>query len=724
MMLAKVTAFLAMHFLSAASVTAEVATVKGGEHADFTRLVVESASSAGWTFGRTEDGYELNLGDSVTAIDLTKSFDKIPRDRVKALWRDPANGRLRFSLACTCYAIAFEFRPGTVVIDIKFGLPPQGSSFESPIDSVQETNVATPASPGGEASYNWMAAKRDVSTRSYPDFSLMGEPGDYVSLDPLRDALLLQISKGVAEGVVEIGNLDVRSDGVAERVSEGPWSRVGIGEMPGLRAGSDRDLFGAMAADGADCPPDDQLDVAAWSLAGPISVQVGLGRSGLLAEFDAPVAPAIRRAARFHIFLGFGAEARQILELLGTSDDAVNILFAMSDIVDGDSPSPNPFENKESCDSAAALWAVLALPVDAAVPLQVNAKAVARGFSSLPPHLRQHLGGALVDRFSGIGDEKTARTLRDAILRTATDSNADANLMDARFHLAQGDDANASRLAEGVLEASGPTSAEAAITIVEAAFRGGRRIDSVLPETIDSFLLDARGTSLEPQLLRASVLSAALAGDFPAAFEKLDQTPETFRDLWSIAGEAMSDDLFLIEAARHLTTLPTAERSIRQITANRLMDLGFPDLALGWLSPEPLTQDPDGRLLAARAYMAMRDPRTALDLVAGLDSKDAVMLRAAATTQLGDIKKAADLLFEIGESTLGQRQLAWTQDWTSIAEKGTSNWVDAALLLDGERVASTSGPIARGTALVQESAAARASIEALLVGISSTPLGQ
>lgn len=113
--------FLVLAPLAGAPALAEVAVVRGGEHPDFTRIVVEATQTGDWRLGRTDDGYALQLDDAVTGFDLTQAFSRIPRDKVSALWRDPKSGQLRFSLSCPCYAAAFEFRPGIVVIDIKPG---------------------------------------------------------------------------------------------------------------------------------------------------------------------------------------------------------------------------------------------------------------------------------------------------------------------------------------------------------------------------------------------------------------------------------------------------------------------------------------------------------------------------------------------------------------------------------------------------------------------------
>lgn len=147
----------------ATAAAAEVARVVGGEHADFTRLVVEARQAGDWRLGRAVDGYELQMAAAVTAYDVTRAFEKIPKDRITAVWRDPDSGRLRFSLACACHAIAFEFRPGIVVIDIRSGPPPE-SSFEQPLDpetSLPPEDPAQPPPAESAAAFDWVAMQRE-----------------------------------------------------------------------------------------------------------------------------------------------------------------------------------------------------------------------------------------------------------------------------------------------------------------------------------------------------------------------------------------------------------------------------------------------------------------------------------------------------------------------------------------------------------------------------------
>jgi hypothetical protein len=715
---------LALLFAAATPAQAESALVVGGEHGDFTRLVVEAGDVDGWRFGRATDGYELQLPTATTAYDVTKAFDRIAKTRIASLWQDPETGRLRFSLACACNAIAFEFRPGTVVIDIRDGAPAEGSSFETPLDPVTAGQPAEAVAEelsvteGAKPAYDWVAMLREPGAEAAE--SVLPLPLDLptgeVSLDPLRDALLAEISKGAAQGVVDIAEALPKSDPDKPVSEDNPWTRISVGEMPGLVTGDRKDAP-AMTAQGLICLSDSQLDIGSWGLPGPVVTQIGLARTGIVGEFDTPSEEAILRAARFHVFLGFGAEARQYLGFLGAeTDKAVPLLKAMARIVDEEPVEPDPFAGMEACDTAAALWANLAAGPSAPILPGTNAAAVARSLSGFPPHLRKHLGPMLVDKFLASGDQETARLLRDAVLRLPDVGDPETDLMDAKYQLAEGNDQGAAELAETVMSERGAETAEAAVTLVEASFRSDRRIDPEIPSALAAFLKDAHGTENEAGLLRATALAHAMTGDFATALAMPINDSETFSDLWSMAAEAAPDDVFLERAAALSRDHPEIRPDVGTSIAGRLMGFGFADLALGWLGAVTEQDSAQRRLMAANAHLAVRDARAALTVLQGMTEAEATTLRARAELQLGDMKTAAETLSAGGDAAGGQRTAVWTQDWTYIKETGPDAWQEAVELLEPPAAenAPPDGSIAEGTALADESAAARAALEALL----------
>lgn len=734
----------------------EVALVRGGEHPEFTRIVVDAVAPGDWRLGRTDDGYELQLGPEVSGYDLAQAFERIPRDRVSALWRDPASGRLRFSLSCACYAIAFEFRPGVVVIDIKTGQPPQGSAFEVPLDppataaapdagapeppaEAEAAPSAAPAAAGdGALAYDWIDIHRDTAgAPAEPTLPLPFEVAD-PRLDPLRAALLAQISRGAAEGVVEMAEHPVLPKAASDRSSEGPGMRIVNGDLPGMIASGVHDPGPNLTPEGQPCLADSDLAVTSWMLPGPIAEQMGPGRAGLLGEFDTPEPDAIRRAARLYIALGFGAEARQYLDMLPDPDaEEARLLRAMAHVADQEPGGEAAFVPMAGCDTAAALWSALTLTAAGeARPSQIgalNLAAVGRSFSALPVHLRRYFGPPLVEMFLQAGKDEAARLIRDAILRAPGEAGPDVALMDAQYDLATGDGHEAVKIAGEVAREAGSAGPEALVTLVEAAFQSGSPLPPDLPATLMAYRADARGTALEVPLRRASLLAAAMLGDFTGAFAELHAAPDSAADLWALAATRADDDLFLAEAVSAAAEgHPAVAADVALAIAQRLLDLGFAGQALAWLGPVDTTADLPRRLVAARAALALGDARAALALVSGLGDAEAERLRAAAVLQLGDAAAAAEALHRAGDAAAGDRALSWTEDWAKLAESGADPWKSAAALADAGTAGDAAqdpaappdpvaapGPLARGNALVADSAAARAAVDALLTSVAA-----
>ncbi len=719
MRLARTALVLTGLILATGPAMAEVARVNSGEHPDFTRIVVAAADPGAWRFGRTADGYELALGPAVTGFDLERVFDKIPKDRLSALWRDPASGRLRLSLSCACHAIAFEFRPDTVVIDVKPGAPPTGSAFEEPLDP------APAAAPG----YDWLAVRDE--TRAAPAPALAA-PLDVGAPDagPVKAALLEQISRGVAEGVVDVAeapDLGAAGSGLAET----PGLRIAVGELPGVRARGPRDAPENLTAEGRACLPDSAFAITTWISAGPVADQIGRARTDLLGEFDTPRSEAVKAGARLYLALGFGAEARQILDFLTLPDEEADLLRSLGWLVDLEPAPVGPLAGQEVCDTAAAMWATLALATGGDSPARkINAGAVARTFSALPVHLRRHLGPPLIQLFLDRGDPETARILRDAILRTPVPSDAATALMDAGYRLATGDAEGAVEGASAALAAGGAEGAAAAVTLVEAAFADGKKVPPDLPGTVAAFLIEARGSPQEAALARAMVLAQAMTGQFADAFATLPQSPATARDLWSLAADSAGDDDLLRQALAR--PLPDVSPETALTVASRLQALGFADAALAWLGRGGLAEGasaggasvggarPDGaRLVAARAHLHLRDARAVIAVLDGDRSPAAEAIRAAALLQLGDAAAAASAFARADLTAEADSARRRSADWPLVAEIGAEPWKTAALHALPSPPAEGPGPLARATSLADEAAATTAAVEALTAAVAA-----
>ncbi len=711
---------LAFLLAMSSAASAESARVYSGDHGTFTRLVVELPAATEWNVGRTTNGYAFAIrGEAQPDYDLSGVWQRISKARVSALQVDPKTGALQLSLACDCHVFPFEYRPGAIVLDIKPGPPPTGSVFESPFDDAPGPSAVTQLSDtaGRGATYNWLSeATRD---RARPSETLpLPLPTGEVSLDPLRNALLEQIARGAADGIVDMGLPMPKRRPVGQGPDDLPWSSVMLGEHPGLQV-RDPDAFVAGSEPAGNCLADNLLDIAAWGGDGSALDLLAAAHTGLYGEFDVADPEAVMRSVRSHLFLGFGAEALQISELAkgASGDDLMPYYQSMARILDGDTDPGTPFAKMLDCDGPAALWAALAhdrLPAAKGV----NRKAILRSFLALPPHLRAHLGSSLAEKFIALGDPDAVRTIRDAMERTPHVDTATVALLDAERELHQGNADAAQAHAREVISLEG-NAAEGFVALVEAHFQKLAPVGPDVAEALISGRGEARGTGLLGKVDRAIVLALALSGQIEAAFQHESARGDTLVDLWRVALALATDDDFLRHAVLPADGVPSqVPADLRLEVSRRLVSLGFPDAALAWLGPTRPDDPSDRRLVAAEAMLGLGDARSGLALLDGLAGPEAEGLRAQALLQLGDLRAAEEALSASGQPDAAVRTNLWEGDWSRLDPATPELWQTAASLTQPTVADDASGLLGRGAQALEASVASREAIEALLTNVA------
>jgi hypothetical protein len=714
-------------FLPAAAM-AQPVRVTSGEHDGFTRLVLDYGTALDWQIGRTTDGYELRLTDAAPTYDLTGVYDLIGRGRVASVWVDPQSGALRIGIGCACHAQPFEFRPGIVVIDLKDGPPLKGSAFETALNGETLRNLAPrpvlrprakppqPARASGIpdriTSYDWTAAFLNPTPATPAVFPTPGLPDADPNLQPLRLALLQQLSRGASQGIVDM----VLADAQSVAIPKANAAQLRVSNMPGVRIDSDEGAPGGLMAKGAACVADDRLDIATWGTDQPVSEQMAEAMSGLVGEFDTPDPKAELRAVRFFLFIGFGAEARQLLAPVSTTQPESGVLTSLAYILD-DSRDPAPaFVGMAVCDTSAALWAILGDPAPQR-GATFDRAATLRTFSALPVHMRRSLGPRLVDRLLGLNDAAAARTVRDAIVRAPGDAGPEVALMEARLDLDGGDAGMAKQRLEPLITTSGPATPDALIAQVETHLAQRAPIDPAQITALEA-LLHERGTGPDAGRFAVALTQArALAGDFDRAFGDLPDVPQAVPDVWSLLAEIGPDSALLSHAVWPTGTAPSVSAPVAAVLARRLSELGFSAQARDWLRQVP---DADTGL-AARIALQTGDARAAMRLVAGSDDPALVALRSEALYQLADEAALADVLASTGEDDARWRAISRARDWPQLAASGQiplQALAAAAIGAEPDAPADPAGALARGEALLESSAQTRQQITDLLGSVT------
>jgi hypothetical protein len=707
-----------LSFLLAVSgpAAAEAARVYSGEHGEFTRLVVELPAETQWTLGRTKEGYAFAvLQGAQPDYDLSSVWQRISRTRVSAVQVDPESGALLLSLACDCHVFPFEYRAGAIVLDVKPGQPPVGSAFEAQFAgaSLQALGDDQIEADVSGTTYDWLTDLPSAYARRPAMPSLPLATGE-VSLEPLHNALLEQIARGAADGMVDMGRALPKRAADGTVPEELPWSSVMLGELPGVRI-SDPDAFVPRTEPSSVCPSDELLDIATWGGDGSPLDLLAAARTGLFGEFDIADPEAMKRSIRSHLFLGFGAEAAQLADLANADgEDAVLALYkSMARAIDGDTDPGTPFAQLLDCDGPAALWAALSrdrLPAGKVV----NREAILRSFLALPPHLRAQLGISLAEKFLALDDQDAARTIRDAMERTPNIDGAAVALLDAERELHMGNAEAAQAHAEEAVSLEG-NRAEGLVALVEAHFQKFAPIGPEIADALMSGRGEVSGTELAAEVDRAIVLALALSGQIDAAFQHQSGLDDVLKDLWAVVQALASDDDFLRHAVLPESTLaPRVSADLSLQVSRRLLSLGFPDAAMSWVGSVGPNDVTDRRLVAAKVALDLGNARWAVELLEGMPGLEASEIRAQALLQLGDLTAAAEALSASGQTEAASRATLWEGEWSALDPMTPEIWKTAASLTQPVEAGAEIGLLGRGAQSVEASAISRQTIEALL----------
>lgn len=746
----RVLALAALLWLLPAQVTAAPARVISGEHGDFTRLVVYAGPADGWSaqswaLGRTEGGYELRIQGLREGFDTTAVFARVTRERLADLVPGAGPGALGLPLNCTCHIAPFVVEPGVIALDIRDGPAPADSPYEAALDDPDTAEPAPdegagrtaatrsdnplsrawiaealvqgpalmPASPQpppaqGAAPTAALAAVLPPASDGGTALAALPDP----ALEPLREALVREISLGAARGVVDMG-LPETPQAPKDSGKAPDQARVGPGAMPQVRVGViDQDPEANLAAEGAVCPEEDRLDIARWGDSRPVWEQMSEARSGLIGEFDRPDAEAVARAIRFHLFIGFGLEALALIQAFDPVSPDRAFWASMAHVLDAE-PDPAPaFGGLLSCDGPAALWSLMAEPTVGAKA--ANLPAVQRAFSALPAALRQELGPRLIEKLAAAGADSAVQVVANAIRRPGDTGNRDVALMDAGLATTAGEFEAADQLLRPLLDDPGPGTPEAVVLLIESHAERGLPLPKGTVDEIGAYAAEREGGPEGERFRRALTLAFALSGDPARAFAAADGVDGVQEDLWRLLAELGTDDQVLeLATLAPGNSAPAAAVVQAPRLAERFLDLGLPDQARDWLAG---AQDLD-RLLAARVAIALRDGLSATAILNGITGAAADELRLAALLLTGGGQEAVPALMSSGREREADALLAQAGDWPALRAGGQPHWQAAAGTLVMPEGAPPAGPLAEGAALADRAAQTREAVLSLLAAV-------
>lgn len=722
--------FLFLMFMTSVGF-AQVVTLRSGQHADFTRLVVTMSEPKSWDFGRTTGGYAFRIRSDDARYDLSTVFTKIPRDRLSAARVDDETGILHLDIACECHAVAAPFRPGIIVIDLLDGPPPPQSPFEV---ALHDPGQALPVLAAAQSVVRPVRRPRNFTETAplvIPNLQPLTQqnlptipPYKLVERDQqisaLQGQLLKEFSSGVAAGIVSAGQpIPRRTAPLEPSVLEGPRilpiegaaniapTTASDPEQLRIREG---DNAVAPNAEGARCVAPDMLNIASWGDLEDPYAQLAIARASIIGEFDRFDSHNLKTLLKLYIFYGFGAEARQLAGQISIERHDLGLFRALADIID-EAVTGEYFEGMATCDGPSALWSMLENPSRPVNSLSTSS--IVNAFSELPLWHRQALGPKLADKLLATGENEAARAISESIRRAAGQGDHSVALIAARLELSATPTVSADYALDEIVQSSSPHAGAALSLLLESKIERGEEIDLTQVLALEAIAHEEKHTPLGPSFRRTIARSLAAADEGARAFsDYAAQAPHLYPELWEILAEKGSAlTVATLAIAPPAGSLKEVSPKTRRAIAERLLDAGFPDAGLGWIEGSPGIEED---LLRAQAALMVRDGRSALRAVAGKQDQFANRIRAEAHELLGDFSQAHEAWNGLGDDPKALRALYLDRDWPALQRSVGAAYSEALPHLNPTAFEPALGELAQARGYLEASIVSRSSITGAL----------
>lgn len=621
----KILAFLAGLCL-ATPVVARDATVQSGEHAEFTRLVVESGVSPVWDLSQDDRKAQLSIA-GVSNYQIADVYRFIPRTRLAGISSN--DDRLELELGCDCMVEAFEHQGRYVVLDIR-------AKSTAAASVTDDENIAARPTVGLPVVFD--TALPVTEPPNLPDG---------VDVSAFRTELAGQLARAAGQGLVLAPSAQANTEPAAPSPAPPPDISVAAPEalvpQPQIVVRTRVDLDNPVrqqatqSSEGLVCPTSKLLRFSEERA--ELTQAIAQARRSLYGEFDRPNRAAAEMLAKAYFQSGFGAEAAMVLALpeLELPDRA--LLLEIARQMDTPARKSPQLARFAGCDTEIAPWAILAAKVD---DLQATAipESLAITISGYALPLRRQIGPPLAAHLLSAGHQAQAEAVRATLARADGPHGSAFDLADARLAAAR----EGAQLDPAVLldiaRRDDQSAPEAFERLLDQAIETNTSVDAKTSEAIDALAFELRGTEIGNRLARKSLLAQA-QGDSSAHAMVLAMSSEEFRSdrglVDKIASAFVAEttdatflrtlyDADLVNAHDHLTMQHQGQ------IADRLMDLGLPDLAAKFL-PVSANPDPDLRIRMARLALMQNQPTKALLHLGDLEGPAAKGIRDAATSR-------------------------------------------------------------------------------------------
>ncbi|GGG78651.1 hypothetical protein GCM10011415_29590 [Salipiger pallidus] len=674
---------------------------RSGEHDTFTRLAFDLDGETTWSVSRIEENnFLIKFNSAPQDFDFSSFRKKLNAGRVGDVSVLLGNTAVSIDLNCNCDIDSSLSNARMGVIDIKEKSTEITNMPDAEIDTTEEITTEKTSVPPEiihseklDPSYTppRFGSQRGALDPTYeptPQFRpvqyAIPQPDETqeLPLDQLAPSLFggilaeqlaeaatkglldptIQFQASTLEGLQISEKSEIKGQKVTNQAAQEDFLHSNVASQLDTSVGKSLIRFGEDF-----CEKDDNLSVSEWGGENAINDLIPQLRADLFSEFDRLDEATLLRLVKAYIHVGFGMEARALMEMLSGGPDPV--LSALAMIVDGQPDRAGVFVGQAHCPGHAAMWA-LAGSTELPEGTTINSASVRRSFDQIPLDLRLQLGPKLATRLAEEGRINEARTLLSQLARATGDETQNMRYVSALIDGLEGQEKQAENTLNGIARSASEYSPEAITAAIDIATKQGQGVDQRVADLSTSYSVDYRDTEIGADLWLSSIRASSLNGKYETALKHLtndDRHPSDIKrqaasDLVKLLLKDENDQAFLQVIFNHeeiFHDFSSTENALG--VARRLLALGLADQAEKWLHFEGVDRNNrDVKLLLSEIYLTKGEPEMALVRASGLRGDDALKLRAEAYQLMGNFNSAGLLWDELGDV---ERKTA--ADWLS-----------------------------------------------------------
>lgn len=639
------------------SLQAASVVVRSGDHDGFTRIVLHLPEEIEWRTVDTPQGMRLEFPSGTPEFDLAQAFSRIGRERVANIERAPSG--LAVSFGCPCEAEVFASGKRMLVIDVSDATRAEVSSPYPKIDLPDPAKV--------------LARSKAPQVSKTLKVAVADEKKDEPSADTkiAKQRLLKQLGRAASMGLVELSipdeAVDVIDPSFQDSGDTGLYAhQAGLDASPVVSSEMAGEIDEHGVSDrGLECPPESLLDPHGWAQADDFSSGLRLLRQKLGGEIS-PIDRAVAlQLAKHYLAYGFGAEAQNILPLVGDASEVQWLQFISNIVDERKSQATQSLSRYVGCPTSVAMWAMLASDQEHE-KINIDTGPILRAFSDLTEPLQDILAPRLGQVLIAYGKEEAAHTILRIVNRRTAPLTAEIAHLDAQLRAESGDMVRAKEKLEETVRADAPISPIALAELVEGEVRLGRALSSETVDLLASYYQQHRRDKLAPRLLTSLILANALASQFDESWSLLENAPDEIR-----TSDVVKSD-FALALAEHGSDLDVLRygailaRRAGKLTdqanlalAKRLNATGFPDLARQFLvAPFQGGDERERKLFLAQIAFEQENFLAAKAYLLGLVDPMADALNAEILTAEAALRPAEEVKAAVSAHTLGSYKIS------------------------------------------------------------------